>query len=65
MLLCHIPTAILPSIYIAFLALLICDKLNCAALKIYSFVSIRYSQSLLELIDFLEKDPDDKDVLKK
>lgn len=31
--------------------------------KTCPFVSTRYSQSLLELVDFLEKDPDDKDVL--
>lgn len=34
-------------------------------LKSNLLVSIRYSQSLLELVDFLENDPDDKDVLTK
>lgn len=33
--------------------------IDCALIS----VPTRYSQSLLELVDFLEKDPDDRDVL--
>ena len=33
--------------------------------KIDLFMSTRYSQSLVEIADFLEKNPDDKEVLTK